>query len=488
MNFHAIFFGFQARMSTLRVRHILANMNPNQRAELKKLLPVVASAPEIKTYPYPTAILNSLPKEDSYSILGLAAEEMLRLPVDKITLENLFQALKRHCSSFSEIKARASKTTEPFLECLRKTRRGLEKTLRKEDGDLVFEQQVTSGSVEGHPDMRNRTQVFEVKLTGMMKQNWTDFLFQVFAYGALIPEAKDLYLVLPLQQAIWHANIESWKTRGDYLKCLTSWSSNEQTVGFENLVEATHLCSQYCIGHHMHKAKTMEGTVLSIQDFTKPYQIFLSGPITAKLHIADEDLAKAKKAIEKTRAQIFIHSPYIINLATEEEDKWNTQLLQRNLEYGNAFGAKGVVVHVGKYVKKNPKEALKQMKASIELVLKSATAECPLLLETPAGQGTELLTDREEFLDFVDSFKDPRLCACIDTCHVFASGHDPLEYLQEAFRRKTAVKLIHFNDSLECCGACKDRHAFVGTGKIGMEKMQQIAVLCAAQKVPMVIE
>jgi apurinic endonuclease APN1 len=475
-------------MSTLRVRHILANMNANQRAELKKLLPIQASAPDIKTYPYPSAILNSLPKEDSYSILGLAAEEVLRRPVEEITLENLLHAIKRHSASFSEVKARASKTTEPFLECLRTTRRGLDKALRKQEGDLRFEEQVTSGSVEGHPDMRNQTQVFEVKLTGMMKQNWTDFLFQVFAYGALIPEAKDLYLVLPLQKAIWHANIESWKTRGDYLKCLTSWSSNEQTTGLENLIEATHLCNEFCIGHHMHKAKTMEATIQSIQDYTKPYQIFLSGPITAKLHIADEDLAKAKKVVDKTKARVFVHSPYIINLATSEEDKWNTQLLQRNLEYGNAFGSKGVVVHVGKYVKQNPKEALKQMKASMELVLKAATPECPLLLETPAGQGTELLTDREEFLNFVDSFKDPRLGACIDTCHVFASGHDPLDYLKEAFKRKTPVKLVHFNDSLEVCGACKDRHAFVGTGRIGMLKMQQIAALCAEQNVPMVIE
>ncbi len=475
-------------MSTLRVRHILSNMNTNQRAELKKLLPVQTSAPDIKTYPYPSALLNSLPKEDSYSILGLAAEEMLRMPLDEITADNLFRTVKKHFSSFSEVKVRASKTTDPFLECLKTTRRGLEKVLRAGERPLSFEEPVVSGSVEGHPDMRNRTQVFEVKLTGMMKQNWTDFLFQVFAYGALIPEAKDLYLVLPLQKALWHVNIESWDKRGEYLKCLTSWSSNEQTTGVVNLLEATHLCNAHCIGHHMHKCKTMEATVMSIRDFTKPYQIFLSGPISAKLNIEEADLAKGKKAVEKTKATIFVHSPYIINLATSEADKWNTQLLQRNLEYARAFGGKGVVVHVGKYVKQNPKEALKQMKANVELAMKSATPECPLLIETPAGQGTELLTDRDEFLEFVNSFKDPRVGACIDTCHVFAAGHDPIAYLEEAFKRKTPVKLVHFNDSLEACGACKDRHAFVGTGKIGMEKMQKIAALCSQHKVPMVIE
>lgn len=474
--------------TTLRVRHILSHMNPNQRAELKKLLPVQTSAPEIKTYPYPSALLNSLPREGSYSILGLAAEEMLRMPVEDITDENLFRVVKKHYASFSEVKVKVSKTTEPFLDCLRATRRGLEKVIRAGEGELLFEDQVIVGSVEGHPDMRNKTQVFEVKLTGMMKQNWVDFLLQVFAYGALLPDAKDLYLVLPLQKALWHMNIESWDKRGEFLKCLSSWSSNEQTTGLDNMLVAADLCSRHCIGCHIHKAKTMEGTILGIRDYTKPYQVFLAGPITAKLHIAEDDLAKAKKAVEKNRARLFIHSPYIINLCSSEVDKWNTQLLERNLEYANACGAKGVVVHVGKYVKKDPKEALKQMKASIELVLKAATPECPLLIETPAGQGTELLTDREEFLDFVESFKDSRVGACIDTCHVFACGHNPLDYIKEAFKRKTPVKLIHFNDSLEGCGSCKDRHAFVGTGMIGMEQMQKIASLCTEHSIPMVIE
>jgi endonuclease IV len=47
------------------------------------------------------------------------------------------------------------------------------------------------------------------------------------------------------------------------------------------------------------------------------------------------------------------------------------------------------------------------------------------------------------------------------------------------------TSLVHFNDSATPCGSRLDRHAFVGTGHIGLAAMTEIAVSC--QK-PMVIE
>jgi deoxyribonuclease-4 len=202
----------------------------------------------------------------------------------------------------------------------------------------------------------------------------------------------------------------------------------------------------------------------------------------------DSDLAEANSLINKTKAQIFVHSQYIINLCVKAEDEWNTNLLKRNLQYTNAFGGKGVVVHVGKSVKIPLADALKQMRSAIAECLEHATPECPLLLETPAGQGTETLKDQKEFLDFVESFHDERLRICVDTCHVFACGHDPLSYIDAALARPGMLKLIHYNDSEAACGACLDRHALVGTGQIGLEKMTKIAERCSEHGLPMLIE
>lgn len=479
-------------MSTLRVRQILEKMDATQRSELKKLLPIRTTVPEFKTQNYPSSLVSNLPSDEAYSILGFVAEHMLRLPVSEITEQNLVLVTRNLCPSFTadkEAKVLASVTTKPFLDCLRITRRGLESVLRKEDGELVYEECVTSGSVEGHPDMRNKTQVFEVKLTGMLDKNWVSFLLQVFAYGALIPEATDLYLVLPLQKSVFHVDIRDWEERKDFLKCLTSWSSEEQTTGFENAILASLLCTSFRIGFHAKKLKTLESTILSLGDYSKPYQIFLGGPITAKLTIADAELAKARKAMDTTKATIFVHSPYLVNLSLEEDkDNWQHTLLQKNLTYTATMGGKGVVVHVGKYKKEKPQVAVEQMRTAIQAVLQYATADSPFLLETPAGQGTELLTDMKEFLDFVESFKDPRVGMCLDTCHVFAAGHSPVDYLKAAVERPGLLKLVHFNDSKDKCGSCKDRHASIGAGQIGFQTMQELAAICAKNKIPMVVE
>ena len=93
-----------------------------------------------------------------------------------------------------------------------------------------------------------------------------------------------------------------------------------------------------------------------------------------------------------------------------------------------------------------------------------------------------------EFINFVDSFQDERLRVCIDTCHVFAAGHKPLEYIHKIQERKDLLKLVHYNDSATPCGSCVDRHAYMGMGHIGIEGMKAIAELCTSGKVPMLIE
>jgi endonuclease IV len=50
------------------------------------------------------------------------------------------------------------------------------------------------------------------------------------------------------------------------------------------------------------------------------------------------------------------------------------------------------------------------------------------------------------------------------------------------------LKLVHFNDSHGACDSCVDRHAFIGTGHIGIDIMTKIATLCVEKGIDMVIE
>jgi deoxyribonuclease-4 len=475
----------------LRVREILDSLDTGAKAQLKKLLPKGLKMPEAETQPYPSALLAAFPKEMSYSLLGLVAEELVKLPVDQITMDYLLEVTSTHpliddgdCLR----KVRMSKTTGPFLESLQETRRKLESAKR---GDLQHNRVLQYDAVQGHPDLLSPTQVFEVKLTGLLKQSWTYFLFQAFAYAALELSIQEVCIVLPLQKTVWRYSISTsgWSDRKSYRDFLNQASKKAQQNCVQDEVVGALLREMYFIGFHTSKQKSLVTTLQALPDYRKPYQIFLGGPQNTHMKIEDGELAAASQVVQDLKLNIFVHSQYIINLCTESNaSDWNTALLSKNLKYANTIGCKGVVVHVGKSTSRPIPEALETMKKNILTVLENATESCPLLLETPAGQGTETLKDQKEFIDFVLAINDPRLRICLDTCHVFACGHKPLEYIQSIVTHPSLLKLIHYNDSAAPCGSCVDRHAFMGTGHIGMDGMKAIAELCASNNLPMVIE
>lgn len=471
----------------MRVREILESSSPATRSAFKKLLPKT-TFPSHTTLPYPSALLSILPKESSYSLLGILAEHLLQKPSIEITLDALQDLILAVYGDVTEKeleKVETSITTEPFLEALQNTRRLLE---RAQASPIEYNKVLEYQGVQGHPDGINSTQVFEVKLTGRFEKNWDSFLLQVFSYASLCPSIETVYIVLPLQQMLWKHKVTGWEGRTEFRNLLVSTAKRFTENSFSNLTGAL-LCETYNIGCHIPKLKSLTSTVKSIPDLKKPFQIFLGNPQSSKVSFQDKELAEASQLVSATGAQLYVHTPYIINLSTKVEgDAWNVELLKKNIQYSNTVGCKGVVVHVGKSTKQDPTLATEIMRQNIQSVLEYTTPECPLLLETPAGQGTELLTDKKRFLDFAASFQDERLRVCVDTCHVFACGHKPLEYISMFDTQPGLLKLIHYNDSATPCGSCKDRHAFVGTGHIGLDGMTKIAQLCSGKGIPMVVE
>ena len=476
--------------SVLRVRQILSGLQSGPKAALKKLLPKCAM-PEVATGKYPSALLSIFPKAESYSLLGCVAEEVLRASVADITFATLWTAVLKWFPAATEAfknKVSKSKTTAPFLDHLKATRTALDAVVK---GDLRFDTEVGFDKVQGHPDAQTETQIFEVKMTGLLKKNWGDFLFQLFAYGALHDAATDLYLVLPLQSTVWHVSITGWKNRLAYRTLLNTEASRRMDPAVEkSVLPGLLLQAEYRIGSHVSKEKTLLATVSALP-LGKPYQIFLSSALSSHMNIKDEDIAGAAGIVLSRGTSVFVHSQYMINLCATpgEKDDYGVVLLQKNLRISAAAGFKGVVVHVGKSTKMALDVAMANMRTNVLASLEAATVACPLLLETPAGQGTETLTTYDSFVGFVKSIGDPRLRICVDTCHVFASGLDPLDYLRRLVTEDPALlSLVHFNDSCGSCGSCVDRHAFIGTGEVGIEKMRDMADLCLSHSVPMLVE
>lgn len=475
----------------MKVSEILDSLDTASKAQLKKLLPKGIKIPEAETEPYPSTLLGAFPKEMAHSCLEALGKELIKLPSDQITIDSLLettstQPLVDEGECLRNV--RISKTTSAFLQIIQETRKKLETVKR---GDFQYGRTLSYDTVEGRPSIMTPTQVFEIQFTDNLKKSWSSTLFQVFAYAALELSVQDVYIILPLQKTVWHYSISTngWPNRKAFREFLNQAAKKALDNSAQDLVVGALLREMYFIGFHASKQKSLVNTLQSLPDYKKPYQIFLGGPQNTYMKIEDGELAAASQVVQDFKLKVFVHSQYIINLCTAtDSSNWNTELLKKNLKYANTIGCKGVVVHVGKSTTQPLGDALENMKKNILKTLEDATESCPLLLETPAGQGTETLKDQKEFIDFVLGINDQRLRICLDTCHVFACGHKPLEYIQSIVAHPSLLKLVHYNDSAAPCGSCVDRHAFMGTGHIGMEGMKAIAEMCASHNLPMVIE
>lgn len=111
----------------------------------------------------------------------------------------------------------------------------------------------------------------------------------------------------------------------------------------------------------------------------------------------------------------------------------------------------------------------------------SSTQSVTILLETMAGKGSEVGRSFEELKEIMDrvSCKE-KIGVCFDTCHVWDGGYDIVNHLDEVlleFDRLIGLdKLcaVHLNDSMNDCGAHKDRHQKLGLGKIGEEALRRV--------------
>ena len=215
-------------------------------------------------------------------------------------------------------------------------------------------------------------------------------------------------------------------------------------------------------------------------------QIFVSNPKSFyHSNWSDKTCSDVLVSCASNNVKLYIHAPYIINPCAwtgggaENPDGEKIRSLVVNLlTKGKAMGAYGVVIHVGKSLKLGEEEGMRRMTAFCSAVLDSVGDKgCRLLIETCAGQGTEVARDLRTFGVFIQElvgrYGESRVGSCVDTCHVFASGYkmEGLCTLVGETIGWSNVGLIHLNDSQTACGARVDRHEIVNHGKIGGEAL-----------------
>jgi deoxyribonuclease-4 len=212
-------------------------------------------------------------------------------------------------------------------------------------------------------------------------------------------------------------------------------------------------------------------------------QIFNQSPRQWKPTEYDDDkVAVFKEAMEGSQVEaLLIHAVYLVNCASEDADLREKSLasLTASLRAGAALGAGGVVLHPGSALK-NGGEVKPALERAAE-VIKEALAEsegCDLHLENTAGAGGTLGRTFEELAALIEGAGGgKRLGACLDSCHLLASGYDirtaeGLSGVVDDFDRVVGLDRLgslHVNDSKTPLGSNVDRHAALGEGELGEE-------------------
>jgi deoxyribonuclease-4 len=244
-------------------------------------------------------------------------------------------------------------------------------------------------------------------------------------------------------------------------------------------------------------------------------QIFISNPISTKFIIDklkwNEKYCKLiRSTLEENDSKVVIHLPYIINLAKplpiNINDCWWINIIYNQLLISDLINSIGCVVHVGKHLDLTVTEGTDNMYNGLKIIInyiKKNNLNSYIILETAAGQGSELLATKDNSLENLANFYNcfsnedkKHIKICVDTCHIFAAGYDiksrsKVKKFFDEFNTLIGINniaLIHLNDSKTDCGSCVDRHENLGQGKIGIEGLRHFIRYAIFYKIPTILE
>lgn len=214
------------------------------------------------------------------------------------------------------------------------------------------------------------------------------------------------------------------------------------------------------------------------------FQFFTRNPRGGKAKAIDPQDVKAytEYAQEQGITTILAHAPYTLNAASLDARIRDFALmtLEDDLIRMENTPHQMYNFHPGSYTKQTLEIGINNVAELLNTVL-DVGQTTTVLLETMVGKGTEIGGRFEELQAIIEhvELKD-HLGVCLDTCHVWDGGYDIVNNLDGVLEEFDQVigfdrlKAIHLNDSLNECGARKDRHARIGEGRIGAEALIQI--------------
>jgi deoxyribonuclease IV len=233
----------------------------------------------------------------------------------------------------------------------------------------------------------------------------------------------------------------------------------------------------------------------AIQIFTKNQRQWKAKPLSkAEVEAYLSEVAKSR--IQRAVS----HDSYLVNLASPDDAilKRSRETFADEVQRCEQLRIPYLIFHPGSHVGSGEKVGLRSIAACINDTLQNKPGYATqLLLETTAGQGTNLGYSFEQLAEILEMVKEKdRVGICVDSCHIFAAGYEIRT--ADAYRSTMAqldqviglkkVKAFHLNDSKNPLGSRVDRHEHIGEGHLGVETFRLILNDDRFRGIPMVLE
>ena len=220
--------------------------------------------------------------------------------------------------------------------------------------------------------------------------------------------------------------------------------------------------------------------------FRKPFSLMHSKEMKQELQRLNIDIQ-----------DVIVHAPYIVNLAQNDDDKWNyaVEFITNEVRLCYSCGMKYMVLHPGAHVGMGYEYGIQRIAEGIKKILAATiNTDVCICLETMAGKGTEVGSTFEQIKAIMDYVDSDRVKVCLDTCHIFDAGYDIVNHYDEVILELDKIigipniKVIHLNDSKNPLASHKDRHENIGLGNIGFNALMRFVNDERFNDIPKILE
>jgi deoxyribonuclease-4 len=273
-----------------------------------------------------------------------------------------------------------------------------------------------------------------------------------------------------------------------------SKAENNKPGQVMNKYTGAHVSAAGGVQNAPENAKKIGATAFAL--FTKNQRQWKAKPLSP------ENISAFRKNLAESGispSHILPHDSYLINLGHPDAEKRRKSLeaFVDELERCRQLGLRMLNFHPGSHLNLiSEEECLENVITSLDSASEQV-GDIIMVIENTAGQGTNIGYSFNHLAHIINGVKRPeRMGICIDTCHLFVSGHDirsaeTFNSTMTEFDRQIGFKFLrgmHLNDSKKPLGSRVDRHHSLGRGEIGWEAFRLIMTDQRFDNMPLILE